>query len=97
MKRNIKSAESYYAKVMSTVIVNYNLTYDPPEMPPRLGVIAQNEKDRWPELVSKDGEGTYSFNYMGLVMPMLQALQANVAEIMELKAQIAELRALIKR
>ena len=62
------------------------------------GVIAQDFENVYPELVktANDDMGTKSVNYIGLIAPMVKAMQELKAEVDELKAQNAEQARLIE-
>ncbi len=63
-----------------------------------LGVIAQDFENIYPELVktADDEMGTKSVNYIGMIAPMVKAMQELKAEVDELKAQNAEQARLIE-
>lgn len=66
-------------KVMDLRTVTYNLKESPHD-PKKLGVIAQNLQESFPELVTKADDGFLAVDYPGLTVPALKAIQ-------ELKAQ----------
>ena len=63
------------------------------------GVIAQQVKEMFPELVTEDGEGYYAVNYSGLVPVLIEALkeerQARKDDLKRMESELAELRTLI--
>lgn len=63
-----------------------------------LGVIAQDFENIYPELVktADDEMGTKSVNYIGMIAPMVKAMQELKAEVDALKAQNAEQARLIE-
>ena len=63
------------------------------------GILAQEIKESYPELVTTDGEGYYAVNYSGLVPILLQALkeerQERKDDLKSLQNELTELRAML--
>jgi len=61
-----------------------------------IGVIAQDVEAYFPQFVSSDDEGIKTVDYPKLVVPLIGAVQEQQKEIDTLKAEIAEIKALLK-
>ena len=85
-------------KVLELRMVTYNYIEKPDVK--KLGVIAQEIQEIYPELVHKDGEGTLRVDYPGLISPLVRAVQelqkTHSAEIDKLNSRIEELESLIQ-
>ena len=53
----------------------------------KIGVLAQDIQEVFPELVSEDKEGMLSVNYQGLIPVLINALKEQQKEIEYLRAQ----------
>lgn len=60
---------------------------------PQIGLSAQDVERYFPELVSRDAQGTLSVAYGNLTAVLVRALQEQQAQIEELRAQVEALRA----
>jgi Chaperone of endosialidase len=76
-------------RVMALKPVVYSLKADP-EHTPHLGFTGQDVEREFPQLVSKNSDGTLMLDYSGLIAPL-------VATVQEQNARIDELEALLKR
>lgn len=57
----------------------------------KFGVVAQDIKEIFPELVDQTKDGYYNVDYIGLIPVIIEALQEQQAEIEELKNKISSL------
>jgi hypothetical protein len=57
----------------------------------KIGFIAQDVKDIFPELVSEDEDGYLSLSYVGLIPVMVEAIKEQQEIIKELSDKVAEL------
>ena len=57
----------------------------------KIGVLAQEIKEVFPELVSEDDNEMLAVNYQGLVPVLINALKEQQSEIDELKEMVQEL------
>ena len=60
------------------------------------GLIAQEVQEICPELVQENPEGMLSLNYIGIVPHLVNRVQKQQKEINSLKAEIAEIKALLR-
>lgn len=77
-KRDIARASDWTPRLLATELVDYNLKSDPVNASRRLGVVIGGEFDVeavWPELVNVGINGRKEFNYYGLIVPTVQAVQ----------------------
>ena len=91
LKQNIQSLDDgALAKIDQIDTVSFEMKDNPSVT--EFGVIAQDFEKVYPELVNTadDDMGTKSVNYMGLIAPMVKAMQELKAEVETLKAQNAE-------
>ncbi len=63
----------------------------------QIGLLAQEVNEVYPQLVKKDNAGMMSVNYSGFVPLLIKGMQEQQQEIAELKKQIQELSAAIKK
>jgi len=63
---------------------------------PQLGIIAQEVKEVFPELVMQDNDGYYSVDYVKLTPVLIEAVKELKAENDELKAQMTHLTSLVE-
>ena len=56
------------------------------------GVLAQEIEQVFPELVKKDGEGTKSVNYLGLIPHLLESIKEQQQQINSLRNEIQQLQ-----
>lgn len=62
-----------------------------------IGFIAQELEEIYPELVHTNDDGYKSVNYVNMVIPLTQAVKELDAENQELKAEIAEIKAMLAK
>jgi hypothetical protein len=88
LKQNIQPLESELGKIVQVNPVSFEMIANPSVT--ELGVIAQELEEIYPDLVNtaNDASGTKSVNYVGLIAPMIQALQEQQKQIDNLKKQI---------
>lgn len=101
LKKNIVDLETgTLSKLMQLRTVKYELIEDE-HGNLKLGVIAQNLREQFPELVSQDHEGFLSVDYPALNVPAIKALQelkiSTDHEIKSLKEENEALRATIEK
>ena len=75
-------------KLMQIQPVSFVMKSDPRHRT-ELGVIAQDAEPLYPELVETGTDGIKSMAYVGLVAPMIEAMQEQQAEINQLRAMLA--------
>lgn len=92
-KKNIQFLANPLEKVMQLQAVTYQWRAD--EFPNRnfsagtqIGLIAQDVEALFPDLVTTDGNGYKSVNYVGLVPVLIEALKAQQAQIAGLQQQL---------
>lgn len=92
LKHEIEAAEPVLDKFAARRFVTYRLKAD--EDGPRIhGVIAQDEIEHSPHLVSQGDDGMMSFNYAGMAVETAQAVQELLAIVRDLQAEVASLKA----
>lgn len=96
LKKEIKDATSTLDKIKRTRVRDYKLKTDADDTPIRTSVVAQEVQDVWPDLVSSGvlpddtEEKTLSFNTMGLVMPLVRAVQELIERVEHLEGQLTK-------
>jgi hypothetical protein len=85
-KRNINPLKKSLEKILQLTGVSYDWAiHDYPEKnfspDHQIGVIAQNVKAVFPELVLKDKDGFFSVNYPGLIAPLIEATKEQQKQI----------------
>ena len=92
LKTDIQPLESQVDKLMQVEPVSYVMKDNPDKT--QFGVIAQQIEEQYPELVktADDEMGTKSVNYVGMIAPMLKAMQEMRAKIDDLENQVRELK-----
>ncbi len=93
LKQNIQPLGDELAKIKQVQAVSFEMKDNPAVV--ELGVIAQDLEKIYPELVNTadDDMGTKSVNYVGLIAPMLKAMQEQQKQIENLQAEIEKLKA----
>jgi len=76
------------AKMMQLQPVSFVMKDDPKHRT-ELGLIAQDTEPLYPDLVQTDPDGSKSLGYVGLVSPLIKAMQEQQAEIDHLRAGLA--------
>jgi Tfp pilus assembly protein PilV len=93
LKRDIKPMEFDVERLLSLKAVNYTWRDKRRGEKTELGLIAQDVKEAYPELVSEDSEGYLSVNYSQLVAPLIEAVRSLFARILGLESRTAALEA----
>lgn len=75
------------AKMMQLQPVSFVMKNDPKHQT-ELGLIAQDTEPLFPDLVQTDPDGTKALGYVGLVAPLIKAMQEQQAEIQEQRAEM---------
>jgi hypothetical protein len=91
LKRDIRKLPRQAERIAKLEPVSFTMKDDPAART-ELGFIAQDVEPLYPDLVVTDSKGTRSLNYIGLIAPMVAAMQEQQAEIATLKAEIAALK-----
>ncbi|MDB4549435.1 tail fiber domain-containing protein [bacterium] len=86
LKENIKPLENVLDKIKDYRCVEYNLKSVPNHK--KIGFIAQDWKEDYPQIVDKDDEGLLGIKYTETIPVLLKAIQELKAEIEILKTQI---------
>ena len=89
LKEDIKPLRSALDKVLALRGVSYRRR-DIVDDSTRVGLIAQEVEQVFPEVVSEDASGTRSISYTGLVAPLVEALKEFHAEFVRLQAQVRQ-------
>jgi hypothetical protein len=79
VKTDITDAPGFFDKLMKVRVRSYRLKKDPDEI--RIGVVAQEMEDIFPDLVTTGVNGLKAFNYAGLVPPLVKAFQELAARL----------------
>ena len=93
LKQNIQSLDDgALAKIDQIDTVSFEMKDNPSVT--EFGVIAQDFEKVYPELVNTadDDMGTKSVNYMGLIAPMIKAMQEQQQQIKALQQELKELK-----
>ena len=92
LKQNIQPLGDELAKIKQVQAVSFEMKDNPAVV--ELGVIAQDLEKIYPELVNTadDDMGTKSVNYVGLIAPMLKAMQEQQKQIENLQDEIEKLK-----
>ena len=101
LKKDIKPLQSSLNKIQALQGVSYQWKTE--EYPKwgfketkQIGLVAQNVEDVMPELVSTDSQGYKAVSYDKLTAVLVEAVKELKSENVQLKAEIDELRALIR-
>jgi trimeric autotransporter adhesin len=86
-KHDITPLPGQLAKLMQLEPVSFVMNNDPRHRT-ELGLIAQDVEPLYPDLVDTDASGMKSMAYVGLIGPMIKAMQEQQAEIKTLWAAI---------
>lgn len=92
LKQNIQPLNSALGNILKVNPVSFEMKSSPSVT--ELGVIAQELEVVYPDLVntSNDEMGTKSVNYIGLIAPLIKAIQEQQTQIEELKEEIKTLK-----
>lgn len=87
LKKNIETISNALEKVTSLKGVMYEWKKDNGDDKKHLGLIAQEVKKVFPELVQTDATGNYSVHYTGMIAPLVEAIKElkNRVELLELE------------
>jgi len=95
-KRNIQSLENSLGRLMKVRGCSYE--FNTTEMPDqhfakgeRMGFIAQEIKNIFPEAVRQDKNGMYAVNYDGFIPVLVEAVKEQEEQIKDLKALVNKL------
>jgi len=94
LKANIVSLGATLSKLLNIDGKTYTVKKNGAQ---KIGVLAQDIQEVFPELVSEDNEGMLSVNYQGLIPVLINALKEQQEEITRLQAQETKLIAQEKR
>jgi hypothetical protein len=96
LKTAIQPLENSLEKVLHLQGVSYQMKDDPAKTR-KIGVIAQELEQEYPELVATDDQGMKSVAYANLTAVLIEAVKEQQQVIDHLKAELAELKKLIVR
>jgi hypothetical protein len=88
LKANIVSLGATLSKLLNIDGKTYTVKKNGAQ---KIGVLAQDIQEVFPELVSEDNEGMLSVNYQGLIPVLINALKDQQKEITRLQAQETKL------
>jgi len=94
LKSNIVSLGSTLSKLLLIDGKSYTMNSDGKD---KIGVLAQEVQEVFPELVGEDTEGMLTVNYQGLVPVLINALKEQESKINDQQNQIDELKNLVNR
>ncbi len=92
LKENITPLEENLSKILKLNGVSYNLKESNDD---RIGLLAQEVKEIFPEIVREDQEGMLSIDSSGLIATLIEAVKEQQSEIEELKEEIEEIKRII--
>ena len=92
LKENVSDIGSVLDTIKDFRCVNYSLKTTESEAADKVGFIAQDWEHTFPNVVTKDEEGTLSMKYTETIPVLLKAIQEQQAMIEELKAEVAALK-----
>ena len=92
LKSNIVSLGSTLPKLLQIDGKSYEM-----KGKQKIGVLAQEIKEVFPELVSEDDNEMLAVNYLGLVPVLINALKEQESKIFDQQVQIDELRELVNK
>lgn len=87
-KENIEPARDYLEDLCRVNIVKYSLKSEESDRPTKLGVIAQEVQQIFPNIVDSDKPDELSVKYSVFVPMLIKAIQELKAEVDSLKAQL---------
>tara|TARA_B100002052_G_scaffold57194_1_gene50304 strand:- start:252 stop:1256 length:1005 start_codon:yes stop_codon:yes gene_type:complete len=94
LKSNIVSLGSTLSKLLLIDGKSYTMNSDGKD---KIGVLAQEVQEVFPELVGEDTEGMLTVNYQGLVPVLINALKEQESKIIYQQIQIDELKELVNK
>ncbi len=97
LKTNIRPLENALQKLMQINGYTYNWQNPLMDNSEQIGVMAQEVKALFPQLVKEDAKGTLSVNYQGLVPVLIQSLKEQQKEIEEMKRQLNALQEMVMK
>ncbi|MES2775883.1 MAG: tail fiber domain-containing protein [Bacteroidota bacterium] len=95
LKTNIHPLKNSLQKLTQLNGYAYNWLNPQMDNGEQIGVLAQEVKALFPQLVKEDDKGTLSVNYQGLVPVLIQSVKEQQQEIEEMKRQIGALQKLV--
>jgi hypothetical protein len=93
VKENIHTIENALDKTLKLRGVTYNRT-DVEDKSTKIGVIAQEIMEVFPELVSEDETGMYGVSYGNLTAVLIEAIKEQQKQIEELKLEVQKLKSI---
>ena len=90
LKANIVSLGATLSKLLNIDGKTYTVKKNGAQ---KIGVLAQDIQEVFPELVSEDNEGMLSVNYQGLIPVLINALKEQEAKIVKQQTEITRLKA----
>ncbi len=94
LKKNIKKIENAISKISLINGVHYE-TID--GINKRIGVIAQEVREVFPEIVNEDSDGYLSVSYGNITAILIEGIKEQQQQIEEQKQQIEELKKMLKK
>ena len=94
LKANIVSLGATLSKLLNIDGKTYTIKKNGAQ---KIGVLAQDIQEVFPELVSEDNEGMLSVNYQGLIPVLINALKEQEEKIVKQQTEITRLQAQEKR
>lgn len=92
MKSNIAPLSGQLNNIATLRPVSFTMK-DDPKGRTEFGFIAQDVEPVFPELVGTGSDGTKSLNYVGMIAPLVQAVQEQQRQIEALKGEVETLKA----
>jgi hypothetical protein len=93
VKENIHTIENALDKTLKLRGVTYNRT-DVEDKSTKIGVIAQEIMEVFPEVVSEDETGMYGVSYGNLTAVLIEAIKEQQKQIEELKLEVQKLKSI---
>jgi hypothetical protein len=100
LKKDIKGLENVTERIKK--LSGYTYSFRTDEFKQRgfdnkshIGLIAQEVKEVFPELITEDAKGFYAVDYQGMIPVLLQVAKEQQALVEKLQQQVAELKAVV--
>ncbi len=91
-KQDITPLKDSLSSVLALRGVRFRWRAAGDDVPPSLGLIAQEVEGVFPDLVETGADGMKTLNYLGLIGPLVEAVKEQHAEIAELRAEVESLK-----